>query len=150
MYMLTNNERKKDMNDRELLELAAKAAGHKHVDYSDVDYDGNLGIVLVDEIGRDIADWSPLIDDGDALRLANELNLSITRRGNAVFVVGDDYSCTRVEYGQDLNAATRLAIVRTAALIGEKMFNAQKSLCWWGKMGYKSTNSLLTCNLTSR
>lgn len=117
------------MNDREFLELAAKAAKYKHVDYSGVDYDGSLGIVLVDEIGRDIADWSPLIDDGDALRLANKLNLSITRRGDAVFVVGDDYSCTRVEYGQDLNAATRLAIVRTAALIGEKMSNEQKSLC---------------------
>lgn len=65
------------MNDRELLELAAKAAGVSHVDYSGVDYDGSLGLIMVDSNGRHVAAWSPLEDDGDAFRLAIKLGICI-------------------------------------------------------------------------
>lgn len=55
------------MNNKELLELAAKAAGidakpHGNTFYVDK---GHLGLV----------EWNPLIDDGDALRLAVKLHM---------------------------------------------------------------------------
>lgn len=55
---------------RETLELAALAAGLMHVDYSDLDYDGRDGLVLVDGIGRHLDDWRPHTDIADAARLA--------------------------------------------------------------------------------
>lgn len=51
-------------SDRELLELAARAAGVRHVDYADIDYDGSQGLMLVDDNGRHRHAWSPLEDDG--------------------------------------------------------------------------------------
>jgi hypothetical protein len=73
------------MTDRELLEFAAKAAGYWSAEFS-CPADTPIG-------------WSPLDDDGDALRLA-------VRR--------------QIETGGDICAATRRAIVRAAAAIGEK------------------------------
>lgn len=127
------------MTDRELLELAAKAAG------------------IVGEWDRDTAfiqerwrfmtpyhnhgmmtahEWNPLTDDGDALRLAVKLyfhvNLfppleSYLPMGIPGFV--EVWKCDgtdpiHVEYidvGGDYNAATRRAIVRAAAEIGRAM-----------------------------
>lgn len=66
-------ERGIGMSDKELLELAAKAAG--------------IGPVLCYETRRNCLRigtrdkyelWRPLTDDGDALRLAVELNIDIT------------------------------------------------------------------------
>ena len=108
------------MTDRELLELAAKAAGLKHVDYSGIDYDGRLGIVLVDEIGRHCSDWNPLADDGDALRLAVKLEIDIFFGANYVIARGSVQMPT-VNNTNDPDAATRRAIVRAAAALGEKM-----------------------------
>lgn len=53
------------MTDRELLELAAKAAGHNY-------YMDSFGVHQIDS-GR----WNPLYDDGDALRLAVKLGVDI-------------------------------------------------------------------------
>ena len=52
--------------DRELLELAAKAAGYEYAKHG--------GYIVVDGIP---GNWNPLTDDGDALRLAVKLRLSI-------------------------------------------------------------------------
>ena len=82
------------MNDRELLELAAKAAGIRlyvwgtkgKENFADMDAKGD---------GR----WNPLEDDGDALRLAVRVPLLTI------------HSCETAE-------ETRRSIVRAAAEIG--------------------------------
>lgn len=87
------------MNDKELTELAAKAFG--------VAAEG----------------FSPLADDGDALRLATALELDITFNafGDSEVMVSD--SKDRFDgwftepYGTDKAAATRRAIIRAAAAI---------------------------------
>lgn len=56
------------MNDRELLELAAKAAGYNAYFWSDK-------CALMCQEGRPL--WNPLTDDGDALRLASKLKIKI-------------------------------------------------------------------------
>jgi hypothetical protein len=54
------------MDDRELLKFAAEAAGF--------DYRPECGAIVVDGVP---ARWNPLEDDGDALRLAVHLNISV-------------------------------------------------------------------------
>ena len=108
------------MNDCELLEMAAKAAGVRFIKPGD-GYDGSLGLCLCDEHNRPICDWNPLADDGDALRLAVKLKIS------PIQVIGEDVcaaywsdiDCRPVAYKNDPYAATRLAIVRAAAKIGK-------------------------------
>lgn len=113
-------------NDRELLELAARAAGFKNY-IDDVDRYGTAALwVRDDEVF--VGQWAPLTDDGDALRLAVKLNMGIsipamaetharvdviTFRNSGVNVIED---CKDDPY-----AATRRAIVRAAAEIGRNM-----------------------------
>lgn len=85
------------MNDKELLELAAKAAGINS------DYWEHCG-------------WSSLSDDGDALRLAVKLGLGIRFYLDGVGA-GEEYEMNN----EDPYAATRRAIVRAAAEIGRQM-----------------------------
>lgn len=103
------------MTDRELLELAARAAGYDTLGSWDekckclMDYEG----------------WSfdPLNDDGDALRLAVKLGM------NVHVICNDGTFASRYENepviaekrGDDPCAATRRAIVRLAAEIGRIM-----------------------------
>jgi len=121
------------MTEIEVLELAAKAAGLKHVCY-DSDYDGQLGLMLVDDVGRHTNTWNPLADDGDALRLAVKLkiNLRFSWDGchdqyDGVFAERGRMYCEE-EIGMKPNGyefdeleATRRAIVRAAAAIGAIM-----------------------------
>ncbi len=103
---------------RELLELAAKAAGLTVDRYSECGlyiYTGTLGKW-----------WSPLMDDGDALRLAAKLEIGVMiKRGgdpyerNRSVVVFDSAQRRLTEpHKGDECAATRRAIVRAAAEIG--------------------------------
>jgi hypothetical protein len=97
------------MTDRELLEAAAKAIG--------LQYEWHQG--CGDALHLTAPDataiyWSPLTNDGDALRLAVKRGIDI------VFLLGrvDAYRAGLVcsEYfGDDIYAATRRAIVRAAA-----------------------------------
>lgn len=103
------------MNDRELLELAAKAAG---IDFytpegGDTPWCGR-GFYL-----RGCVVWNPLKDDGDALRLAVQLfrDIHFWYFENSVSVGNE----LRVACGDDPCAATRRAIVRAAAEIGRNM-----------------------------
>ena len=95
------------MTDKELLELAAKAAGY---DETRVCID-ELFWVLTDS--DDWHPWNPLTDDGDALRLAVKLGLLADDGYTAMF-------CNALDK-ENPYAATRRAIVRAAAEIGRSM-----------------------------
>ena len=90
------------MTDRELLELAAKAAGYWAADF-------NCPANLPHK------NWNPLTDDGDALRLAVRLEMCV------------DFMDRRVIAGElpevviDFNGDYRRAIVRAAAELGRSM-----------------------------
>ncbi|HQR98117.1 MULTISPECIES: hypothetical protein [unclassified Polaromonas] len=122
--------------DRELLELAAKAAGigRGHWDY---DYVRNLGHMVTPSMM-----WNPLENDGEAMRLAVLKRFTIkdfapfdnpeiaqappdaTLWGMVEIWIQDGNDPVYVEWykaGADRFAATRRAIVRAAAEIGEAM-----------------------------
>ena len=101
------------MTDRELLELAAKAAG---IPVRDLDsrYDcwEETHPFLIHK------GWNPL--DGDALRLAVTLRLVIQHgmRYVVAMEIADDRNVHHEDNKGDPYAATRRAIVRAAAEIG--------------------------------
>lgn len=108
--------------DRELLELAAKAVGKRVTGWNTAQ--GEVVAVL-----EDGSFWQPLHSnritdsDGDALRLAVKLQIDVDQYGDCV--VGWFNGCYigtgRIPYGTDPYAATRRAIVRAAAEIGNAM-----------------------------
>ena len=98
------------MNDRELLELAAKAAG------------------IVGEYCEEKRcfssymepGWNPLNDDGDALRLSVHLQLEVSVFRDHVTVFHPKGWCDELYKDNATSlSATRLAIVRAAAEIGK-------------------------------
>lgn len=99
------------MTDREILELAAKAAGFK----LNVSQSCGAGLLLDCQTF-----WSPLTDDGDALRLA-------VRLGFLFSYMGDRFELFQRYYLEGLDAdlppteATRRAVVRAAAEVGRGM-----------------------------
>ena len=98
------------MNDKELLELAAKAAGYE--------YTGDCYCRLSVGGGHyENFPWVPLTDDGDALRLSVKLHMILDPYAGAVAIPPGVVIAT-VNEG-DESAATRRAIVRAAAAIGE-------------------------------
>ena len=119
------------MNDRELLEAAAKAAG------METKWDqprgaswGSLRARLPGE-GPAFPIWNPLHDDAHALRLAIALRLTVAVRFNECEVFEADFgecaasepiftasSFIRPDQATDPAEATRRAIVRAAAAIG--------------------------------
>ncbi len=108
------------MNDRELLELAAKAAGlpHKWNAFWSGFY------VLREDGSWDREVWNPLADDGDALRLAVKLHLRVVFHPVLRQAIVMEYHDTNHEWlenvedhNHDPYAATRRAIVRAAAEI---------------------------------
>ena len=104
------------MNDKELLELAAKAAGidYKH-DNSFWAHEDHCAFWSYADLCTCGGRWNPLTDDGDALRLAVKLNLTVFSGPVYSYVVG----CTQEKNNGDPYAATRRAIVRAAAEIGK-------------------------------
>ncbi|HDR9048795.1 TPA: hypothetical protein QDA94_003027 [Burkholderia vietnamiensis] len=97
------------MSDRELLELAAKAVN------------GGCWHPLTHS-----KPWNPLEDDGDALRLAVQLNIRLTifedtvvKSRAAVWRDGNADCALWEPEGSDPLAATRRAIVRAAAEIAK-------------------------------
>lgn len=105
--------------DRELLELAAKAAGIR-VEYTAPSLlTGQVFQLFFD--GEHQIEWQPLDDDGDALRLAVKLKMSIDveeRTQHAWSHIVWVAPCFEPLI-DDPYAATRRAIVRAAAAIGE-------------------------------
>jgi hypothetical protein len=111
------------MTDKELLELAAKAAGIKWQSYH-----MSRGLCLADPKGGMVITqmWNPLTDDGDALRLAVKLNIVIWECDQYDRAMAEvRYGEARGEYwelvGKDKYSSTRRAITRAAAEIGKAM-----------------------------
>lgn len=111
------------MEDREMLELAAKAAG------LDLEWCEPWQCMakkrgVLDGYDR-LTCWYPIRDDGDALRLAVKLNLTIKIIGDHVKVgwigCGERWPGEEAPTPSELLAATRRAIVRAAAEIGKQM-----------------------------
>lgn len=111
--------------DRELLELAAKAAGYIELRF---DPDGNPRARKPNGVG---GDWNPLdnLDDAKALRHTLNLSTGFDDRlfglcAYATYPTGSD-SCNSimqpVDKARGKRAALRRAIVRAAAEIGRAM-----------------------------
>jgi hypothetical protein len=123
------------MTDRELLEAAAHAYGLYSVDPRgdddlwEVNATGEDGWPTVPSWGMRTIEgsWNPLTDDGDALRLAVKLRISLiheeeTMGGFTIEAIGDERAdgsrhCETQYLGEDPAAATRRAIVRAAAAL---------------------------------
>lgn len=116
------------MDTKQMLELAARAAG-----YDIEEYKGSFVLVERDgdSVWRTGEYWAPLEDDGDALRLAVKLDIEFYQGDDdgPAFYAGywgkrERRDVTRMyciePLGDDPCAAARLAIVRAAAAIGEK------------------------------
>lgn len=110
------------MEDRELLELAAKAYGARIEIPDDKD-----GVFVVREKDRNGFVWNPLKDDGDALRLAIILDIHIKRYAGAT-TAHEWVACFPVTEhdhwsinDNDRMKSTRRAIVRAAAEIGKSI-----------------------------
>ncbi|ANI14430.1 hypothetical protein A9C11_10740 [Pseudomonas citronellolis] len=110
------------MTDRELLELAAKAAGieGKH-------FESENGIHIHTGIYRPGLDyyWNPLISDSEAFRLAVDLQLCTSTGELACAASWPPHSAWLHEvvekHDGDKRAAMRRAITRAAAEIGRQM-----------------------------
>lgn len=115
------------MRDKEMLELAAKAAGiiGKYADdYSyDYYYQGKKSGILYEHDHGGWHVWNPLTDDCDALRLAVKLDLNVIQ---AIFyreaqVAGALEKTIFEKWRGNKQSATRRAIVRAAAEIGKTL-----------------------------
>lgn len=117
------------MTDRELLELAAKAAGKDMSGWRWFDHPAPGAFVWCYEGATTANKWNPLTDDGDALRLAVRLGIdevftvAIAGRGGYVAACDANLGLSWAEEKllEDPYAATRRAIVRAAAEIGRNM-----------------------------
>lgn len=111
------------MNDQELLEFAAKAAD-LNIKAQSINADDHwIGLIVGEKHTKEKKFWNPLTDDGDALRLAVKLNMNISHDdlSPTVSVCASGATWRDEPYGNDPYAATRRAIVRTAAQIGKDM-----------------------------
>lgn len=99
--------------DRKLLELAARAAGYN--------YSTEYGCCFDDEYPQGY-EWNPLTDDGDALRLAVELNMVVRafKHISDAQPLGCQHGVTEMNDNKDPYATTRRSIVRAAAEIGRQ------------------------------
>ena len=104
-------------SDRELLEMAAKAAGIE-----------THGAMMADWLNGHSSYWNPLTDDGDALRLAVKLGIDVEMHGmmaNFPFCCASaknaEIQCEEEAVHGDDMVSVRRAIVRAAAAIGSAM-----------------------------
>lgn len=106
--------------DRELLELAAKAAG---IEGSQCDWKTALKVTR--DRGVSPVLWNPLTDDGDALRLAVKLRINVCHWDGPLRISAEHPEIQENSIMQETDGgpmwATRRVIVRAAAAIGENM-----------------------------
>lgn len=119
-------------SDRELLMLAAKAYWREEVEdlacsFRWSEEDQEIAYIHGDNQDHNGHDqeflWNSLKDDGDALRLANKLSMSVEICDYEETTYAYAGPCPRVHswesWRQDKDAATRRAITRAAAEIGK-------------------------------
>jgi hypothetical protein len=109
------------MTDREMLELAAKAAGKEHYG----EYNAHAGLKTTGGW------WNPRDNGDDAFSLAVKLRMSVHITDQSSLEFGEEpfslaitvspFNEERVLHGDDPDAATRLAITRAAAKVGRSM-----------------------------
>ena len=111
------------LTEKEEDQLAAKAAGIE-IDH----YRGDVAMIKrINQRGQEeFVAWQPKVDDGDALRLAVKLNLSVEQwpdeDGCGPYVAVDiGWSVIAHNHGSDACAATRLTIWRAAVHVGERL-----------------------------
>ena len=114
--------------DKELLILAARAAGFDvshSMNTERLELNPPIIDLWVELNGRLVSTgWNPLQDDGHALRLAVKMKFDVmTRWGEPNSAILDQEGNFTIQADVDLDmcAATRRAIVRAAAAIGEKL-----------------------------
>lgn len=108
------------MTDRELLELAAKAAGIDGI------YDTDFDMLMLLDSAVVPTMWNPLKSDGDALRLAVKLKIDLEWQATCAFPEPHVEAYQRNAEGSCFCASEheddyRRAIVRAAAEIGRTM-----------------------------
>ncbi|MEF2227974.1 hypothetical protein [Pseudomonas aeruginosa] len=109
------------MNDRELLELAARAAGYVVRWHDDTLTHGPAFTIEDPENPYVFKIWNPLTDDGDALRLAVKLGFLVDICRDHTCVCSETADPILQVQGKERWEATRRAIVRAAAEIGKSM-----------------------------
>ena len=119
-------------SDRELLELAAKAAGYSFKWFKVKQWKKMKSRIgpyrycngTIEVYGHHHSKpWNPLADDGDAFRLAVNLGMTIITNGDmhvsaGFLLTNGPIECQSVTAELDKQAATRRAIVIAAASIG--------------------------------
>jgi hypothetical protein len=115
------------MNQKHLLEMAAKAVG-LNVKAISVDQDDNFnGLVVGKRNTKEKIIWNPIYDNADAFSLMVDLGMDACLNDANREVTAYAHCKTHgligkcEKYGQDKRAATRLAIVRAVAAIGEAL-----------------------------
>lgn len=104
------------MTDRELLELAAKAEGHKV--YFD---DGKSDLAFYDSKYTGLL-WNPIHVNEDAFKLMVKLSINVSsEKCNGTTWICMSEIQINESHNNDPYAATRRAIVRAAAEIGRNM-----------------------------
>jgi hypothetical protein len=112
------------MTDKELLELAARAAGYKWIKIPEREEQGLIALWLIDQNDLLVhTAWNPLEDEGLALRLAAKLRLFIAPSDVDVDVFHENGRCATelwADHSKE-SAAWCRAIVRAAAEIGKSL-----------------------------
>jgi hypothetical protein len=108
-----------ERTDRELLELAAKAAG---ITLRWIGDEASVPYTPEESAQRNGVDgymWNPLTDDGDALRLAVKLRMDLIAPNESIGGEwGVVFPAASVDFDETADACPRRAIVRAAADIG--------------------------------
>ena len=113
-------------NERELLELAAHAAGIKIIRSRLADpmwRDMLIENSNVAQDGNPSARWRPHDDDGDCARMEAALGIDLEWAEDGVIAINRDKRAGVLfeDYNNDRNAARRMASLRVAAEIGRAM-----------------------------
>ncbi|WP_033750867.1 hypothetical protein [Pantoea sp. NGS-ED-1003] len=101
------------MSDEEVLELAAKAAGHRTFGFDE------QGSILIDPVVY--APWNPLNNDADAFQLAHQMDMNIHYGPKVILVSEPAGACSYTVdiVSPDILSHTRKAITYLAASVGE-------------------------------